>query len=164
MIPRPAVQGPGARAQLRLPLTAERRGMLGKVHIARKQLGLDEATYRALVLRVTKVESTAQASDAALHRLLAEFQRLGFRPSRRAPAVASDKRHVRLIGALWSELAPYLTDASPEALRAFCKRQTGVDAPEFLGGHQANKVIEALKAWLAREAAKGAPKTVESGL
>ena len=48
--------------------------------------------------------------------------------------------------------------APVDALRAFVQRQTksrltpdGISAPEFLDGPQANRVIEGLKAWLARE-------------
>lgn len=141
--------------QERLGLTLERRGMLAKVAIARKQLGLDEASYRDVVERITGDRSAAAASDAALHRLLAEFGRLGFKAS---PGMRrSNKPNVRLIYALWRDLAPYLREHTPDALRSFVRRQTqtpvhpdGLAAPEFLDGEQANRVIEALKAWLAR--------------
>jgi phage gp16-like protein len=155
-----------ARAQRygRQALTDERRGMLGKIHIARQQLGLDEAAYRDVVERITGGCSARVASDAALHRLLAEFTRLGFKPARKgwAPARSKDAQ-VRMIQAIWAELAPFVGDASPDALRAFVRRQTrtarhpgGVDAPEFLDAKEANKVLEGLKAWLARARAKAA--------
>jgi phage gp16-like protein len=161
MMPKPRVQGVGAMRQKRLPLTTGRAAMLAKVHVAKKQLGLDDAAYRDVVTRITGTDSSAAASDAALHRLLAEFARLGFRATR--PVRRSDKPNVRLIAALWADLAPYVDDPSAEALRAFVRRQThtrmhpdGMDAPEFLDGVQANRVIEGLKAWLARAQHKGA--------
>ena len=136
--------------------------MLAKVAIARKQLALDEDSYRAIVLRVTGNSSARVASDAQLHRLLGEFGKLGFTPSRPVRSTARPERgNVRLVVALWGELAPYLRDSSAEVLRHFVQRQTrsrlhpdGVAAPEFLNGAEANKVVEGLKAWLARERAK----------
>lgn len=137
--------------------------MLAKVHVARKQLGLDEAAYRDVVERVTGVASAGQASDAKLHKLLAEFTRLGFRPAR--PARRSDKPNVRMIYAIWTDLQPHVEHHTPEALRAFVVRQTcsrrtpdGVSAPEFLDAVEANRVIEGLKAWLARARKGDAPK------
>ena len=159
---RPRVQGKGAADQERLPLSNERRGMLGKIHIARQQLGLDETAYRDVVERITGGRSASVASDAALHRLLAEFTRLGFKPARKAWAPARSKdAQVRMIQAIWADLAPYVDDHTQDRLRAFVRRQTrtprhldGVDAPEFLDAKEANKVVEGLKAWLAREQAK----------
>ncbi len=145
-------------------VTPERRGMVAKCAIARKQLQLDEESYRAIVTRVTGQPSVRVASDAQLHRLVAEFGRLGFKPSRpQTSASRSEKSHARLIVALWGELAPLLSDPSADALRHFVQRQTrsrlhpdGVAAPEFLDAKQGAKVIEGLKGWLARERAKRA--------
>jgi hypothetical protein len=58
--------------------------------------------------------------------------------------------HVRLIFALWTEMKPHLENSSEAALCSFCKRQTGVERPEWLDARQANKVIEGLKAWGTR--------------
>lgn len=125
--------------------------MLAAVHLARKQLGLDEAAYRDVVRRVTGVDSAGAAEPAKLRALIEEFRRLGFRTVDRR---VSPKPHVRKIHALWADLRPHLTRGdgvhSDAALRAFVRRQTGVASPEWLDGPQANKVIEGLKAWLTR--------------
>ena len=139
-------------------LTAERRGMLAKVHLARKGLALDEDTYRDVVRRVTGSSSARDASDAALHRLLGAFRALGWTPARAQHGKRrAAEAQVRMIYAVWNDLVPYLRDHTDEALRAFTRRQTrsnqipeGVAAPEFLTGKQANRVLEGLKAWLAR--------------
>ncbi len=159
---RPAVQGASSLAQERIPLTNERRGMLAKVHVARKELGLTEDAYRDVVQRITGTSSAGAASDAALHRLLGEFKRLGWSPSSRQYGKRrADKAQVRMIYAVWADLAPYVRAHDDEALRSFAARQTrsklhpdGISAPEFLDGAQANRVLEGLKAWLAREIAK----------
>jgi phage gp16-like protein len=131
----------------------DRRALLARIHIARKEMALDEASYRAILLRVGKHESAAEIDDAALHRVLGEFKRLGWVPQRPA-AKRVVEPHVAKIYALWGALAPHVVDASLGALSAFCRRQTGVAAPAWLSPEQAIAVIEGLKAWLAREKAR----------
>lgn len=134
--------------------SARRRPMVAKVHIARKELGLDEGTYREVLVRVTGRDSSAGCTDAQIEAVLMEFKRLGWAPKQtRRPL--SGKPHVRKVWALWGELKPHLRDGSPKALRSFVMRMTGVADPEWLTGEQATVVTEGLKAWLAREQAKG---------
>ena len=137
------------------PATSARNPRLAKVHIARKELRLDDETYRALLLRVTGQASSGGCSDLQLDAVLEEFKRLGWVPQQKGRPL-SGKPHVRKIFALWTQLTPYLRNSGREALRAFVQRQTGVADPEWLDGAQANKVTEALKAWLKR--AQAAPK------
>ncbi len=133
----------------------DRRGMLAKVHIARKEMGLDDPSYRDVVQRITGHRSAADCTDGQLHALLAEFQRLGWKPQ---PATRrSNRPNIRMIFGLWAEMTPLLADPSEAALRSFVRRQTksvknpqGVGAPEWLDASDANKVIEGLKAWMAR--------------
>ncbi len=47
-----------------------RRALLAQVHIAKKQLGLDDPTYRAVLERETGKRSAADCSDTALRRVL----------------------------------------------------------------------------------------------
>jgi len=139
-----------------------RNGRLARVHIARKELALDEASYRAVLVRITGHDSAGKCSDPQLESVLEEFKRLGWTPAtKRSPQ--SKKPHVRLIWALWGQLRPHLRDGSAKAeplsprkgvagagLRSFCLRMTQVSDPEWLDGAQANLVIEGLKAWLKR--------------
>jgi hypothetical protein len=135
-------------------MSFDRRGAIAKLHVARKQLALTEESYRAILMRVAGVDSARDATDAQLLAVLAEMRRFGFRE----PRPISDKPHVRLVWALWRDLAPLLEDGSDAALRAFVRRQTGLADPEWLDGMRANKVIEGLKAWRARlEAQKEMP-------
>ncbi len=138
--------------------TDDRNAMLAKVHMAKKALALDDDSYRDLLARVTSHRSAAECSDAQLHNVLAEFERLGFaarpRRPRRGNARVSGSM-VPLVGkirALWGALDNLgaLADGSERTLAAFVKRQAKVDAVEFLTPAGANQVIEALKAWCAR--------------
>ncbi len=121
-----------------------RRRLLAQVHIAAKELGLDEETYRAVLKRIAGVSSAAQASDAQLRAVLDEFARRGWKRRRIRP---SRKPHVRKVWAMWAELKRrgIWRDRRRSSLRAFVKRQTGVEDPEWLTPEEANAVIEALK-------------------
>jgi len=126
-------------------VSAKRRSLLAQVHIAANELGLDEETYRATLERITGVPSAAEATDAQLWAVLDEFARRGWKRRRFRP---SRKPHVRKIWAMWGELKRrgVWRDRRRRSLRAFVKRQTGRDDPEWLTPKEAEAVIEALKA------------------
>ena len=132
-----------------------RSAALAKIHIARKDLGLAEEDYRAILLRVAGADSAAKLTPAAHEQILAEFQRLGWKPAFKDQAGAakrSAKPGVRLIFGLWTECGRrgIVNDGSRQALLAFVERQTGVAQPDWLTPQQVNKVVEGLKAMIAR--------------
>ncbi len=135
-----------------------RRGLLGKVHIAQKTLGLDEDTYRDLLEARTGKRSAGKCSNAQLVDLIEYFKAQGFKPKKKAPARAgrrklADGETQRKIRALWLTLyhLGLVADPAESALAAFVKRQAGIDDLRWLPGSQAYKVIEALKGWAARD-------------
>ena len=54
---------------------------LSKIHIAKKDLGLDDETYRALLVRVAGVRSAKDLNPRQTGAVLAEFARLGWEPT-----------------------------------------------------------------------------------
>jgi phage gp16-like protein len=137
------------------------------INIAKAQLGLDEDTYRAVLLRVTGVSSLRAMTDRQKLDVVEEMKRLGFKVQvrgRRLPP--SVKPYVRLIHALWSSCARLgvIDNGSREALRAFAKRFVahGIDAvavdPDLLSYEQATPIIEALKKMEARGKAAAAAR------
>ncbi len=68
----------------RQPVNAngDRKRQLGKIHQAKKQLNLDEDTYRALLVRVTGKSSSALMDFAERNKVIAEFARVGFKESK----------------------------------------------------------------------------------
>jgi len=133
---------------------AARRDLIAKIHVGKKQLAMEDVSYRALLQRIAGVTSAADATLQGLDLVLKEFRRLGFAAQKRRP---DHRGQMRKIEALWAELAPYRRREGPHgdaesetALQAFVLRQTGKDDHRFLNAEQANKVIEGLKGWLAR--------------
>lgn len=143
------------RARKTAQITPQRRGLLAQVHIAAKDMGLDENTYRELLHRITGSRSAAGIDDAGLRQVLQEMRRLGWRPAARQRTgragrkwrSASPYPHVRKVWALWGELKRrrIWRDPRRSSLAAFVRRMTGADDPDWLTASQARLVIEALK-------------------
>lgn len=134
-----------------------RNNQLAMIHIAKKDLGLDDDTYRDIVRLVSNGrESSAGSLDYAERRkLLEHFESRGWKnkPAKNAKTrpLATDDQS-KMIRGLWIELFNLgaIANSSEAALAAFVKRQTGVNALQWLNSYQASQVIESLKKWVAR--------------
>jgi len=132
---------------------------IAAIHVAKKQLGLDDDTYRAKLARITGKHSVKDMTEAEREQVLAVFRNEGFAP---APTARRANGRLQLTGkfakklqALW--IAGWnlgiVRDRDDAALVAFVKRQTGIDHTRFLvNADDASRAIEALKSWLRREA------------
>lgn len=137
-----------------------RRAALAKLHIARKELALDEAAYRLMLERVTGHVSAADCTDAQLAAVLDELKAKGWTPrvvagGRTAPAPRqrrADHPVARKARALWISLHQLgaIDDPSERALEAFARRQLGVDRLRWAVPSEAHALIEALKAMATR--------------
>ncbi|MDG4552863.1 MAG: regulatory protein GemA [Candidatus Competibacter sp.] len=144
-----------------LKITAARRNNLAKIHIARKQLCLEDEDYRLIVKRVCGVESAADADFAGHLQLLKEFKRLGWKPkpAKTAQAHSIKDPQSRRIRWLWLRLIEVGQVRSTElsALASYVKRLTGVDRLEWLTAAQAHRVIGSLQQWASRVGALDEP-------
>lgn len=137
-----------------------RRQLLGKIHIAKKTLGLDDDTYRDVLEAKTGKRSAKMCSNAQLVDMVEHFKAQGFKPkSKKAPARAGSRplaggEQQAKMRALWITLyhLAVVRDPSEQALANFAKRMTKVAALQWLGPDDCNIVIEALKAIASRDA------------
>lgn len=131
-----------------------RRSMLAKVHVAKKELGLDETAYGDVLFRETGHSSAANCSDAELVKLLDAFKRMGWqaKPKHPRPRIA-DHKTARKARALWISLGHLgaIENPSEKALEAFAKRQLGCDTLQWADQTMMFKLIEALKSMALRE-------------
>ncbi len=141
---------------------SRRNAELAAIHVAVKQLGLDDGTYRAFLFATTGHRSAAELDDTQRQKVIELMRSRGFKRTpaeeKRARRMA-DNRQLAMIRGLWKKLryAGALADPSERHLSSFVKKMTGIERAEWLNPEQAIKVIEALKSWLARVVAKTEP-------
>lgn len=135
---------------------------IAAINIAKSQLGLDEDTYRAKLQNITGKSSLREMTEPERQKVLTVFRNEGFKPKASRGLTG---KYAGKLQALW--IAGYnlglIRDRRDSALEAFVKRQTGLDRARFLHVHDdAKLVIEALKAWLARDGKVVWDKTPQS--
>ena len=143
---------------------ARRKADLAQIHIAKKELRLDDDNYRFILKCVAGVDSAADLDYLGRQKIIMHFRSLGWEPGRpgeQKPAEGKPKKprkkpegQASKVWALWYELHRLGATKSKEAtaLNAFCKRMTKgqCDRVEWLTAAQANIVIEGLKDWVGR--------------
>ncbi|MFZ5653193.1 MAG: gp16 family protein [Pseudomonadota bacterium] len=145
-------------------MKSPRQRLLAQIHVARKDLRLDEDTYRHLLREHTGRESCAELGDGQLRLVLASLAAKGWTPRRSAAGrrkVSPASRHkpeyektrTDKIRALWIDMARagHIADGSERALGRYCRRMVGKDSPDWLSPREAHRVIECLKKWQQRK-------------
>lgn len=132
---------------------AEKRRDIQIIHIAKQQLGMDDATYRDILFTLTRKRSSLALDFPERKKVLDHMEACGFKRTKPQPRALADDPQSKKIRALWLGLhsAGKVRNPSESALAAFVKRQTGRDALQWLNGREASALIEELKKWLARE-------------
>ncbi len=149
-------------AQPARDLTPYKRKMIQIIHVAKSKLGLDDATYRAILGRKAGGKSSSKdMSMSELEAVLEHMRSLGFedrssggpKPASKAKAAKlADDPQSKLIRHLWLRLRDLgaIQDSSEAALASFVKGQIRVERLEWLNGYQAGVIIERLKKWVDR--------------
>ena len=77
------------------PKKDNRKAITARIHIAKKELGLDDETYRAMLQQATKHSSCADMHISDLYRVMEHLKQLGYKPAARKfgkrPNPAKDK-------------------------------------------------------------------------
>lgn len=143
------------------PSKANRLSLIKLIHVARRELQMDDDTYRLMLSGMPAlggVTSTADLSVPNLVQVLEQLKQKGFkvRPTSTSKRPRAKDGQSRKIRSLWLSLrdAGVLRDPSEKALVNFVHGATGVAALQWLTGAQASQVIEQLKQWLQRAEAK----------
>lgn len=141
-----------------------RRAAIAKVQIARKELRLDDPTYRALLERITGKTSSADCTVEQLGLVLDEFKAKGWKPVLKAGSSPgqtgvspkkpqpADHPVAKKARAMWISLwqLGVVRERSEQALEAFAARQLHVDRLQWADQAQGYKLVEALKAMAER--------------
>jgi len=132
-----------------------RRALLAKVHMAKKDLALTEDNYRDRLFQVTGHRSAAECDERQLVAMIESMKAVGWKdkPARRAGGrPLADGPQARKARAQWLSLwnLGVIEEPGERALAAFVRRQTGREDLRFCDAQQLNKVVDGLKAMLAR--------------
>ena len=123
----------------------KRRARLAQIHIAKKSLGLNDETYRAVLAGAAGINSAADIrTDKDFYGIMFAFRKLGYRTGRRKD------RQMAKCYALWCSLhrCGAVKNGSFSAMKSWMKRQTG--GQDILTNSQKSFLIEELKNWKAR--------------
>ena len=138
-----------------------RQRLIRLIHVGKRELGLDDEIYRALLMGSVQKDSTSAMSVPELERVLERMKRSGFKvrvKSARPPAQSRPGRplaqypEARKVRALWLFLHQLgaVKNPSEEALAAYVKRIAKVDALQWTNGDQTEALIETWKKWAMR--------------
>lgn len=127
---------------------------LSVIHLAKKQLGLDDDTYRAVLKTHGGVESSKDLDAAGFEAVMRYFKRCGFESTWRKRNFGdrtgmASARQVDFIRKLWRKLTGGDDEA---ALNKWLKRTGKVDALRFLTPDAARKAITGLHKMAGRKA------------
>lgn len=127
------------------------------LHVAKAKLGLDDETYRQVLVRVAGVTSSTELDRDGFLAVKGFFDFAGFRPMDKGgprygarPGMATFAQ-LELIRQLWRELHRE-SEVNGEALAGWLLKYHKVHSLRFLTLDAARKVITALKAWKSRAA------------
>lgn len=137
---------------------------LAAIHVLKAKLQLSDEDYRALLANLTGKTSAKALTEAQRARVRDHMQGLAVKlgvaqPRRRtggsfyqSEEYQSATPMERKIHALWGALAASgaVHNGGRQALRAWVKRQTGVDDLRFCTPQQQHGLIESLKGWEGR--------------
>ena len=141
-----------------------RRRELAQIHIAKKQLGLDDETYRAMLWTVGRVHSSADLDYAGRRAVLDHLTARGFKST--APTLERPKDPLwECVNKAAPDRQPMLKKIAMMLKAANRKKEYGdgiakqmfqIERLEFCGSDQLHRIIGALN-YYARRRAERAP-------
>ena len=134
---------------------SRRRAALAKIHIAKKQLAMEDETYRAMLQEVAGVDSAADLDLRGLGKVLDHLAKRGakfFRGGRRSKISSAPREKRRL---LW-KIYQLLGDRPQKYAVAILRNQGGPDALEWATPTQLHRVVAALEYDRMRKAKRAA--------
>ena len=134
-----------------MAITPKKKALLAKIHIAKKDLCLDDGTYRDVLRRVTGKDSSSKMLMSELERVIYEFGNRGWKPSAAAkpkhgkkPSISDDKPNRQ---AIMDKIEAILADMGLHwnYAHGMAKRMFGKEQVQWLDDEQLYKLMQALQ-------------------
>ncbi|MDA0148833.1 gp16 family protein [Vibrio sp. LaRot3] len=147
---------------------SNRNRLIQLIHVAKRELALEDDVYRLLLEVETNKTSCSKMSIKELETVLAAMESKGFKrkingsktpfKKRLSPKAKGVRTEVDKIRAIWITMSKqgFVRDGSETALDAYVRRITnrnkneGVDHVAWCNGNQSYTVLESLKSWHRR--------------
>ncbi|MDO6542794.1 gp16 family protein [Photobacterium sanguinicancri] len=140
-----------------------RNRLIQLIHVGKRELALDDDTYRALLFANGEHSSCSKMNIKQLELVLSVMEIQGFKRQgkggktpfkHRLSPKAGKAKHAEIdkIRAIWITMyhQGIVRDRSEVALDAYVRRMTKISHVGWLNKKQASMVLEALKSWVAR--------------
>lgn len=140
-------------------MNKEKRTLIAKIHIAKKDLAMDDATYRDVLVRVTGKNSCKKMTLNELKMVIKDLKRLGFtvkqtaKPEHGRKPTTTPEREAMLskIGAMLADMGLHW-----HYVHGMAKNMFGVDMVHWLDAEKMYKVVQALAVYQKRHATEDA--------
>lgn len=132
---------------------AYRSKLITLVHVAKRDLALDEEVYRAILVGQGGGESLSAMPIDGINKVLTYMKAQGFKLRKpKTDRKQADSPEAVKMRALWLFLHELgaVNDPSEAALLAYVRRIGKVDSIEWLKGNKVEAVIESQKKWAMR--------------
>lgn len=138
-----------------MPISNARKSV---IHVARHQLQMADTDYRALLQRVAGVSSSSELDDSSFDKVMAEFERLGFRSAKhRTPAAHREGMATPAqVGKIRGLFKAYHGVDDERRLERWLEVHLHASSLRFLDAWRAGKAIAILDKMVAGKRAKGA--------
>lgn len=124
-----------------------RNGLIAKIKIAQKELGMAEEAYRAMLLRITGKNSCAVMDIGELECVVDEMRRFGFKPSTAREKYGRPHLRRTTAAAMMDKVEALLADGGYHwnYAHAMARRMFGREKVEYLDNDQLHKLVAALQ-------------------
>lgn len=149
----------------RAKVSTAKMAMMAKIHIAKKELGLDDDTYRDVLERVTGKRSCKKMLIGELEAVIKDMESRGFTPKaapkhgKKPPVVGKRQPLMDKIEAMLADMGLHWNYAHGMADSMFQIKRL-----QFLSDNQLYKVTQALSVHQRREAKKAAAKAAKKAV
>jgi phage gp16-like protein len=122
-----------------------RRSAIAQIHIAKKQLGMDDDSYRQLLSDTTGKTSCSQLQIGELYQVLAMLKKCGFKA--RKPSHGKRPNPGASKAALMSKIEAQLADSGKHwnYAHAMAQRMFKVEKVDWCDARQLRKIVAALE-------------------
>jgi phage gp16-like protein len=129
-----------------------RNRSLAALHTGKRKLGWDDITYRDYLASVTGKRSASELTDLELARVLDSMRARGFKRADGTTGPQIPPTQLDKARELWTVLHGLgeLRQPTEQGFCSYVERMTQRSRPEWCTPEQLSKVIEGLKAWIAR--------------